>query len=121
MTAATTKILIVDDEPDIRGLLSLTFEQAGYVVKTAASGCDAVALCSDEAFDVVLSDITMSEMSGHELARWIEAHRPATHIALMSGFDPGNYGCASSPKYDFIPKPFRPEQVVSFVEQVLAG
>jgi Response regulator receiver domain len=105
MTAATTKILIVDDEPDIRGLLSFTFEQAGYVVKTAANGCDAVALCSDEAFDVVLSDITMPEMSGHEL----------------SGFDPGNYGCASSPRYDFIPKPFRPEQVVSFVKQVLAA
>jgi len=84
MTAATAKILIVDDEPDIRGLLSLTFEQAGYVVKTAASGCDAVALCSDEAFDVVLSDITMPEMSGHELAQWIAAHRPTTHIAFMS-------------------------------------
>jgi two-component system cell cycle response regulator CpdR len=117
---ATPKILIVDDEAEIRGFLSLTFEEAGYVVKTAASGRDAIALCDHEAFDVVLSDVVMPEMDGHELAQWMEAHRPAIHFALMSGFDPGSHGCSSSPRCDLIPKPFRPWQVVAFVEQVLA-
>ena len=117
---ATSKILIVDDEPQIRGFLSLTFEQAGYLVKTAASGRDAIALCTDEAFDLVLSDVTMPEMNGHELAEWMKTHRPATHFALMSGFDPVVSGCASSPRCDLIAKPFQPREVILFVEQVLA-
>jgi two-component system cell cycle response regulator CpdR len=117
---ATPKILIVDDEAQIRGLLSLTFEQAGYIVKTAASGRDAIALCDAEVFDVVLSDVVMPEMDGHELVEWIAANRPATHFALMSGFDPSCNGCASSPRCELIPKPFHPAQVVGFVELVLA-
>jgi DNA-binding NtrC family response regulator len=115
----TSKILIVDDEAQIRGFLSLTFEQAGYVVKTAASGRDAIAFCEEEGFDVVLSDIAMPEMDGHELAEWIGAHRPATRTVLMSGFDPGCHGRESSPPCDLIAKPFHPHEVVSFVEQVL--
>jgi two-component system cell cycle response regulator CpdR len=120
MTATTPKILIVDDEANIRRCLSLTFEQAGYIVKAAASGRDAIALCDHEAFNVVLSDVVMPEMDGHELAQWMAANRPDTHFALMSGFDPGSQGCSSSPRCDLIPKPFLPRQVVAFVEQVLA-
>jgi two-component system cell cycle response regulator CpdR len=118
---ATSKILIVDDEAQIRGILSLTFEQAGFVVKTARSGRDAIALCEDEKFDLVLSDIVMPEMDGHELAEWLAAHRPATRTALMSGFDPGRRGPKSSPHCDLIAKPFSPHEVVAFVEGVLEG
>ena len=116
-----SKILIVDDEAQIRGFLSLTFEQAGYVVKTAASGRDAIAFCEEEGFDVVLSDIAMPEMDGHELAEGIGAHRPATRTALMSGFDPGCPGREYSSPCDLIAKPFRPHEVVSFVAQILEG
>ena len=116
----TSKILIVDDDAQIRSILSLTFEHAGYVVRTAANGRDAIALCADEEFDVVLSDVVMPEMDGHELVQWIAAHRPATHFALMSGFDPVHGGCASTPRCDLIAKPFSPRQVVQFVQLVLA-
>ena len=76
---ATPLILIVDDEPQLRALLSLTFENAAYAVNTAASGRDAIVLCSVQAFDVMLSDVTMPEMNGVQLARW--------RTALMSGDD----------------------------------
>ena len=117
---AASKILIVDDEAQIRSFLSLTFKQAGYVVRTADSGRDAIAKCDQEEFDVVLSDVVMPEMDGHELAQWMAAHRPATHFALMSGFDPQTAGCASAPKCELIPKPFKPKQVLEFVELMLA-
>jgi len=117
---ANSKILIVDDEAQIRSFLSLTFEQAGYVVKTAGNGRDAIELCAKEEFDVVLSDVVMPEMDGHELAEWVAANRPATHFALMSGFVPDCNGCASTPRCELIPKPFRPKQVIDFVELVLA-
>jgi two-component system cell cycle response regulator CpdR len=119
MTAS--KILIVDDEALIRSLLSRTFEQAGYVVRTAGSGRDAIALCDREEFDFVLSDVVMPEIDGHQLVKWIATHRPATHFALMSGFDPGDAGCASAPRCELIPKPFMPNQVLKFVELALAS
>jgi len=118
--ATTSKILIVDDEPQIRNFLSLTFEQAGYVVKAAANGSDAIELCADEEFDVVLSDVAMPKMDGHQLAEWFVAHRPETPFALMSGFDPVCEGCSSTPRCELIPKQFSPKQVLQFVELVLA-
>ena len=84
--ASRPRILIVDDERQIRMFLSVLFARAGFQVTTASSGRDAVGRCSDQPFDVVLSDVVMPEMDGHELVQWIAAHRPATHFALMSGF-----------------------------------
>jgi DNA-binding NtrC family response regulator len=117
---ATPRILIVDDEPQIRTFLLLTFEHAGYAVRTARSGRDAIEICSAEPFDVVLSDVTMPEMNGHQLAQWIAAHHPTTRTALMSGFDATCEKCSYSPRCQLIAKPFPPNKIVSFVEQVLA-
>jgi two-component system cell cycle response regulator CpdR len=119
--AAIPRILIVDDEPQIRTFLLVTFENAGYAVKTAGSGRDAIAICAAEPFDLVLSDVTMPEMNGHQLVRWVAAHYPATRTALMSGFDAGCEKCSYSPRCRFIAKPFPPKRIVSFVEQVLAA
>ena len=69
------RILIVDDEGAIRTLLSLAFTQSGYEVRTAADGAEAVNLCQSEGFDVVLSDVVMPRMNGHDLVRWIVEHR----------------------------------------------
>jgi hypothetical protein len=87
MMPATPRILIVDDEPLILLLLTLTFQRAGYQVITAGSGRDAIALCSAESFDVLLSDITMPGMDGYQLTQWVSAHCPGVRTALMSGYD----------------------------------
>jgi DNA-binding NtrC family response regulator len=117
--AVAPRILIVDDEPQIRAFLSLTFENAGYTVRTAGSGREAVALCSVEPFDVVLSDVMMPEMDGHQLAQWVAAHHPTTRTVLMSGYDAVRHKCSYSPRCQLIAKPFPPRQIVSFVEGVL--
>lgn len=118
--AAAPRILIVDDEPQIRAFLSITFEDAGYEVRTAGSGRAAITLCSEEPFDVVLSDIMMPEMNGHQLAQWVAAHHPTIRTALMSGFDAS---CESnfSPRCPLIAKPFSRSEILSFVNQVLAA
>jgi CheY-like chemotaxis protein len=118
--AETPRILVVDDEPQIRELLTLTFEDAGYAVRTAGSGRDALVLCAEESFDLVLSDVMMPEMDGHELTQWIATNRPATRTALMSGFD-DTPASTCRPRCHLIAKPFHPQQVVSFVQQVLAA
>jgi two-component system cell cycle response regulator CpdR len=114
--AVAHRILIVDDEPQIRAFLSLTFENAGYTVRTACSGREAVALCSAEPFDVVLSDVMMPEMDGYQLAQWVATHHPTTRTVLMSGHDAVCHECSYSPQWQLIAKPFPPQKIVSFVE-----
>ncbi|SRR5258708_18256651 len=118
--AVAPRILIVDDEPQIAGFLAFTFEDAGYVVRTARSGRDAIALCSAEPFDVVLSDVMMPEVDGHQLVQWVAAHHPTIRTALMSGYDGVRDKCSCSPRCPLIAKPFLPQKIVSFVEEVLA-
>ena len=115
------RILIVDDEPQILAFLSLTFEQAGYAVRTASNARDAIAFCSQEHFDVVLSDVRMPETSGHQLTEWIAAHDPTTRTALMSGYDDIFGNCSSSPSCPQIAKPFPPQEIIAFVQDVMAS
>jgi DNA-binding NtrC family response regulator len=119
--AVAPRILIVDDEPQITSFLAFTFEDAGYVVRTACNGRDAITLCSAEPFDVVLSDVMMPEMDGHQLVQWLAAHYPNTRTALMSGYDEVRDKCSCSPRCPLIGKPFPPQKIVSFVEKVLAA
>jgi len=118
---ALPRILIVDDEPQIRSLLSLAFTRAGFQVTTAPSGLDAVGCCSSQAFDVVLSDVRMPEMDGHQLMGWIAANHPQTRTVLMTGYDATCDNCAYSPRCPLIAKPFKSAEVVDAVKQALAA
>ena len=67
------KILIVDDEKNIRVNLATLFEGHGYEVRTAESGQEALARFSEEdGFDLVLTDYRMAEMNGYELLKHIK-------------------------------------------------
>jgi two-component system cell cycle response regulator CpdR len=114
------KILIVDDERAIRTLLSLAFTQAGYEVRTAGDGPEAIGLCLSEQFDVVLSDVIMPRMNGHDLVQWISRRNPSTQAVLMSGFDLSCENCELAPRCKLLAKPFRPMEAVAMVGQVLA-
>jgi len=115
------RILIVDDERAILALLSAAFRSAGYEVRTAADGNEALGLCASESFDVVLSDVVMPSINGHDLVQSIATRYPTTRTVLMSGFDMGCEGCPLSPRCQMLPKPFRPSEVVSAVNRMLAG
>jgi DNA-binding response OmpR family regulator len=114
------RILIVDDEPQIRGMLSTFFRCAGFAVQTATDGAAAISLCQTDAFDVVVSDVMMPQMNGHELARWMAIHAPTTITVLMTGYDPGCPGCAYSPRCTLIAKPFVPKDLLDTVQSLLA-
>jgi DNA-binding NtrC family response regulator len=115
------RILIVDDEAAIRTLLSVVFQGAGYEVRSAAAGHEAVTLLDTEAFDAVLSDIVMPGMDGHELMRWVNQRHPDTAYVLMSGYDVGCLDCPKSAGCTMLRKPFMPRDAVSLVERVISG
>jgi CheY-like chemotaxis protein len=81
--------LVVDDNPDITDLLAAVLRHAGYTVSSAHSAPDALTLALTRHFDVVVSDIGMPGMTGHELARTLRAMPEYRSIPLVAvtGFD----------------------------------
>jgi CheY-like chemotaxis protein len=63
----------VDDEPDTLGLVALTLETAGYEVKAAASGGEALLLAQQHAFDAILLDIMMPDISGFDVYKRLQS------------------------------------------------
>jgi CheY-like chemotaxis protein len=111
-------ILIVDDERQIRTLLSMSLRRAGYDVTVAADGFEAMTFCISETFDAILTDIDMPRMNGHELVRWIASNRPKTRYALMSGL-PTYEECPVHSQPLLLQKPFYPRDAVALIKQML--
>ena len=81
--------LVVDDNPDITDMLAAVLRHAGYTVSSAHSAPDALTLAVERHFDVIVSDIGMPGMTGHELARALRAmpeYRSVPMVAV-TGFD----------------------------------
>jgi CheY-like chemotaxis protein len=78
-------ILIVDDEPGIRELLSLILEAAGHSVVAAEDGIEAPKIMSSREVDVVITDLLMPERDGLEFITEIRAKYPKVKIIAMSG------------------------------------
>src|SRR5689334_4976755 len=103
------RILVVDDEEGIRKLLSIALTRAGHEVRGAADARDAMALCASESFDVLLSDVRMPRLNGHELVQWVTKWHPAIRCVLMSAFDDADcQDCPFLSGCSLLPKPFNP-------------
>ncbi len=81
----TNKILLVDDEEDIREVLGITLEDMGYEVFTAENGHKALKLFECNTFPLVLTDIKMPGMDGIELLKKIKTISPLTEIIMITG------------------------------------
>lgn len=78
-------ILVIDDEPVVRGLVVEILESAGYTVATADRADDALELLETEEHDLVLSDIVMPGLSGVDLLRRVRVRRPNLPVVLVTG------------------------------------
>src|ERR1051325_11677615 len=76
--------LVVDDNPDITAMLAAVLRHAGYTVSTAHSAPDALTMAVARHFDVVVSDIGMPGMTGHELARALRAMPEYRSIPMVA-------------------------------------
>ena len=79
------RILVVDDEENLRDILSETISMMGYQVALSSSGEDALSQCLTTPFDLVLTDLQMTGMDGLTLARHIKNGSPSTPVVLMTG------------------------------------
>lgn len=81
-----SKILVVDDEPDIRDILSSFFEEFGYEVAAAAGADEALDILAQEPIQVMLLDLNMPGMSGLDLCRAIRLRLPQAQIYALTGY-----------------------------------
>ena len=112
-------ILLAEDEPPIRELLSKILNSAGYQVLVASDGKRALKIAEQtEKIDLLLSDVVMPEMSGVELAKALKSKRPEIRIMLTSAYPQGMLLIDSG--WHFIPKPFFPQRLLDEVRKALS-
>jgi CheY-like chemotaxis protein len=79
------RILVVDDEPAIRDVLTAYLQEHGHEVVTAVHGAEALEIFAQREWDLVMTDGLMPEMSGTEFAREIKRRNPSVPVFLVSG------------------------------------
>jgi two-component system response regulator AtoC len=107
-------VLIVDDEENMRHMLSVLLTGEGYLVDTAPNGEEALRLLESGVFDFVLCDIRMPEMDGLAFLKAAEAVDHSATVIMMSAFGSVDTALEAMKQgaYDFISKPFKTDEVV---------
>ena len=116
-------ILLVEDDQSVRELVHAMLESNGYDVLVASNGSEALELFEKEheAIQLLLSDIVMPKMGGHELASKLRERNPAIKVLLTSGYSDSAVilDNPSGTPFHFLEKPFTPIALVRKVREVL--
>jgi DNA-binding response OmpR family regulator len=116
------RVLIIDDEENIRQMLRLTLETAGYEVREAGDGMEAFAILGgDPAWNVILLDQRLPVMEGTEVLRRIKVLAPQARVVMMTAFASVELAVQAMKlgATDFLRKPMTPEVVRNAVAAVL--
>jgi DNA-binding NtrC family response regulator len=115
-------LLIVDDEPNVRRVLSTLLEQAGYATKRAASGEQALQLVRAQDPDLVITDLKMPGMGGMELVGRLQASFPEIPVIVLTahGTVANAVEAMKRGAHDFLTKPFDKQEVTELVGKALA-
>ena len=109
------RILAVEDEPAILRMLERGLTAAGHEVLTAANGEDGAMLAIDEGVDLVLLDISLPEISGHEVLSRIRARRPELPVLMLTARDDldNKVRALDAGADDYLTKPFAFEELLA--------
>ena len=114
-------ILVVDDEKIIRDGCVKILSKEGWTVQTACSGEEGLVLMKNEPFDLLLLDLKMPGMSGMEVLQQARSKHPDLLIVVITGYATVESAVEAmkAGAYDFIPKPFTPDQLRIVVHRAL--
>jgi two-component system cell cycle sensor histidine kinase/response regulator CckA len=124
MTEERTTILVVDDEPEVRKLVTAMLTRNGYRVLTADTGENAVRLFrNNPGVELLLTDVVAPGMSGPMIADEIAALKPDIKVLFMSGYDGTQVvqRYVVEKNYSLLIKPFTMEQLEKKVRETLGG
>ena len=113
-------VLVIDDEPNMRHMITVVLEKAGYAVLDAADGEDALSLLKSKAPDIILCDIRMPRMDGLTFLKQLAERGIDTTTVVMSAYgtidtavEAMKLGAA-----DYISKPFKPDEILLKLVQI---
>src|SRR5712671_5333787 len=115
------RVLIVDDQRNMRTTTAFVLQQAGYDVAEAESGEAALARLLAEPFEVVLTDLKMAPLDGIAVLRGALEIAPATQVIVMTGFGTVESAVAAMQQgaHDYVSKPFKQEELLVRVQRAL--
>ncbi|MGD8371662.1 MAG: sigma-54 dependent transcriptional regulator [Syntrophobacterales bacterium] len=121
MTIGKPRILIVDDEPNIRQGLVEALDGQGYEIEQAPSGEDALAHLQETPFDLVLVDLVMEEMDGIQVLQEINRRWPQTEVVIITahGTIETAVKALKEGAYDYLTKPINVKRFRSYVHNIL--
>jgi len=113
-------ILVVDDEVRIRTIIKKYAEFEGHTVSEAGNGMDAVLLCRNHTYDLIIMDIMMPELDGFSACREIRKHCQTPIIMLSArGEEYDRINGFESGADDYVVKPFSPKELLLRIEAIL--
>ena len=116
------RVLVVDDDPAAREIIARFLEEGSFAVVTAASGSEAIELLADDDanFGAVLTDVSMPDMTGVELAYWVRDHHPSLPVAIISGdISDLERSVVARAGVPFLKKPVRAEALHTAVREAI--
>jgi excisionase family DNA binding protein len=117
----TPVVLIVDDDPGLRGFLRVSLEADGCEVREAASAAEGLAALEEEPPSLILLDVMMPQVDGWEMLRLVRERHGVESIpvVMFSGKTDGAEDAEERGAQAFIGKPFDPEQLIASTRQLL--
>ncbi len=108
------RVLVVDDEENIRLVLRTLLRKHGYEVEMADSGESALRLVDTFGPDVILTDVRMPKMGGLDLLATLKAKQSLSTVIVMSAYGSVDLALEAmkAGAYDYVSKPFKPEEIV---------
>ncbi|HKQ79509.1 MAG TPA: sigma-54 dependent transcriptional regulator [Blastocatellia bacterium] len=123
MSAQHIQVLIVEDSDDMRDLMQLLLVESGYETLTAADGREALKYIEDdhEFIDLVITDVQMPEVTGHEILGAVRARRGETPVIVITAFGSVEQAVSmvKSGAFQYLTKPFNKAKLLSLVEKAL--
>ncbi len=117
---AKKKILVIDDEPQIRKFLRISLGAHGHAVLEAATAGEAVALATDEAPDLIILDLSLPDLDGHEaLSRLRDCCRAAIIVLTVRTGEADKIEALDRGADDYVTKPFGIAELMSRIEIAL--
>jgi two-component system response regulator PilR (NtrC family) len=118
------KILVVDDDRGVREMLEIMLKKEGYEVSCVSNGIDAVARCTKDAFDVVLTDIRMPKLDGFGVLQRVKELNPKTKVIMITAYGSLENAIESMKEaaFDYITKtkPFDVEEIKDIIKNALS-
>ena len=123
MKAVSKRILVVDDDPDIRIMIKIMLEFKGYSVVTLERGETSEEMLMSGEFGLVIMDMLLSGMNGVDICASIKQNKSISHIpiVMISAHPNAKATCLEAGADDFIAKPFDMQEILTVIGRLMPG